>query len=378
MGRRMTWEEMKRVYPDEWLAIVNYTSNDIGDVDGEVAYHSNDKDDFYRHAKGVVDRYGGMAMRYTGELIKNPEVPLLMMRSPSKLGVVVASVAAMMISLGDASLVSHGSARAMDRRVAITIDDLPVINPERHAPEEQIEIIRVVTQVLARHRVPATGFMIGRNIRPFHHEALTEFIRSGNAIGNHSFSHLSPNKVPIGEYLADIGKGQEAIREWAGGVKFYRFPFLQEGRTERDHARIRQYLSDHGYATAEVTIDNDDWSFNRDYVTALKGSDVEDARRIGRDYLDHMKGQARHFEIRAKEVAGRPISQILLLHMSRINADYLDRLLSWYEAEGYEFIPLAEALSDPVYSWNDRFRGENGISWLDRIIEPPGIPTTGL
>lgn len=77
MGQRMTWEEMKKAYPDEWLAVVNYTSNDVGDVDGEVVYHSDDKDDFYRHAKEVIDRYGGMAMRYTGELIKNPEVPLL-------------------------------------------------------------------------------------------------------------------------------------------------------------------------------------------------------------------------------------------------------------------------------------------------------------
>lgn len=73
MGQRMTWEEMKKAYPDEWLAVVNYTSNDVGDVDGEVVYHSNDKDDFYRHAKEVIDRYGGMAMRYTGELIKNPQ-----------------------------------------------------------------------------------------------------------------------------------------------------------------------------------------------------------------------------------------------------------------------------------------------------------------
>lgn len=77
MGDKMTWNEMKRTYPNEWLAVVNYTSNESGDVDGEVAYHSNDKDDFYRHAKAVVAQYGGMAMRYTGDLIKNPEVPLL-------------------------------------------------------------------------------------------------------------------------------------------------------------------------------------------------------------------------------------------------------------------------------------------------------------
>ncbi len=77
MGQQMTWEEIKKAYPDEWVAIVNYTSGDCGDVDGEVVFHSNDKSEFYKQAKNVVAQYGGMAMCYTGELIKNAEIPLL-------------------------------------------------------------------------------------------------------------------------------------------------------------------------------------------------------------------------------------------------------------------------------------------------------------
>jgi hypothetical protein len=77
MGQKMTWDEMKKTYPDEWVAVVNYTSDEVGNVEGEVVFHSNDKSEFYRHAKDVVSQYGGMAMRYTGELIKNAEVPLL-------------------------------------------------------------------------------------------------------------------------------------------------------------------------------------------------------------------------------------------------------------------------------------------------------------
>ena len=78
--------------------------------------------------------------------------------------------------------------------------------------------------------------------------------------------------------------------------------------------------------------------------------------------------------MRAKEVAGREISHVLLLHMSRINADELELLLQWYKDQGYRFIPIAEALRDPIYSWNDGFRGENGISWLDRILTPAEKP----
>lgn len=74
----MTWEEMKKAYPDEWVAVVNYISKEeTGGVDGEVVFHSNDKTEFYEKAKDIVSQYGGMAMRYTGELIKNAETPLL-------------------------------------------------------------------------------------------------------------------------------------------------------------------------------------------------------------------------------------------------------------------------------------------------------------
>jgi len=73
----MTWGEIKKTYPNEWIAVVNYTENEVGDVDGEVVLHSNDKSEFYRLAKDVVAKHGGMAMRYTGELIKNEETPLL-------------------------------------------------------------------------------------------------------------------------------------------------------------------------------------------------------------------------------------------------------------------------------------------------------------
>lgn len=268
------------------------------------------------------------------------------------------------------ALAAENTIPAHNKNVAITIDDLPVIKPENHSPEEQVEIIRSVTAVFAKHHVPATGFVIGKNIKPFHRELLTEFVNQGNTISDHSFSHLNPNKVPIKEYIADIDRGQNAIREWSNGIKFYRFPFLFYGSTERDHDQIRQYLLKHGYVTAHVTIDNDDWSFNRDYVAALKVKDAAKAQALASDYLKHMKEQTRHFEIRAQEVAGRPVSHILLLHMSKINADHLDQLLGWYEEEGYQFISLAEALKDPIYTWRDRFLGQYGISWLDRIIEP--------
>lgn len=77
MGSRMKWSEIQNTYPDEWVAVVNYDTDAKGNIEGEVVAHSIDKDVFYREAGDLLSIYKTVAMRYTGECIKNPEVPLL-------------------------------------------------------------------------------------------------------------------------------------------------------------------------------------------------------------------------------------------------------------------------------------------------------------
>lgn len=77
MGQKMRWREMKEVYPDEWVAVVDYTSTEGDGIDGEVVYHANDKDAFCHELKNLIATYGDVAMEFTGDRITNPEIPLL-------------------------------------------------------------------------------------------------------------------------------------------------------------------------------------------------------------------------------------------------------------------------------------------------------------
>lgn len=77
MGSRMKWVEMKSVYPDEWVAVVNYNTDKKGNIEGEVVAHSVNKETFYQEAGELLPTFKTVAIRYTGECIKNPEVPLL-------------------------------------------------------------------------------------------------------------------------------------------------------------------------------------------------------------------------------------------------------------------------------------------------------------
>ncbi len=65
MGSKMTWEEMKKEFPNEWLMVVNFTVDRFGEVAaGEVIRHSKDKSEVYQP---VPNLYKEVFFSYTGE-----------------------------------------------------------------------------------------------------------------------------------------------------------------------------------------------------------------------------------------------------------------------------------------------------------------------
>ncbi len=77
MGKKMTWEEIKKNYPDEWIAVVNYERISAIGVSGTLVAHHPNKKSFHQSVRELMPQYGKIAVRFTGQLIKNPEVPLL-------------------------------------------------------------------------------------------------------------------------------------------------------------------------------------------------------------------------------------------------------------------------------------------------------------
>ena len=48
MGEKMTWEEMKRAFPDEWIRVTDYEIDSKGRLkSGTVLYHSSSKHETY-------------------------------------------------------------------------------------------------------------------------------------------------------------------------------------------------------------------------------------------------------------------------------------------------------------------------------------------
>ncbi|HSW68276.1 MAG TPA: polysaccharide deacetylase family protein [Bacteroidales bacterium] len=57
--------------------------------------------------------------------------------------------------------------------------------------------------VLESHRVTATFFCVGKNVRE--HPALyNQIIQAGHAVGNHTMNHLNGYRTPAGKYIQDV------------------------------------------------------------------------------------------------------------------------------------------------------------------------------
>ncbi|MDO8494003.1 MAG: hypothetical protein Q7S68_01530 [Deltaproteobacteria bacterium] len=64
MGQKMTWEEMKKAFPNEWLLITDFDTDDSGHLlSGVVEKHSKSKQEVYQ--KPALPK--PTAFRYTGE-----------------------------------------------------------------------------------------------------------------------------------------------------------------------------------------------------------------------------------------------------------------------------------------------------------------------
>lgn len=205
---------------------------------------------------------------------------------------------------------------------------------------------------------------VNRKSRP----ALQAFTQAGHTIGNHSWSHPDYGTLSTAEFRTETQRTHDLLAPWLGPQRFYRFPFLRNGETEARKDAATAVLAKFGYQNVPVTIDNDEWQFNSDYMDALAANDDAAARQIAADYIAHMQERTLHFQTLAQGSMGRDVKHILLLHMNQINADYLDELLTWYHDEGWDFITVEQAMTDPLYTAPDKYAGPRGLSQIERVM----------
>jgi peptidoglycan-N-acetylglucosamine deacetylase len=273
---------------------------------------------------------------------------------------------------------------AQTRQVAITIDDLPRGGDRgSHSFADLRALNDKLLAPFRAERIPVIGFVNegatieGRTPLPPSdlRKILDLWLDSGADLGNHGYSHADINNVPLADYTADIVKGETvtraALAARAKQLTYFRHPYLHAGATREAYDGLAQFLRQRQYIPAPVTIDDADYEFASAYLRPA----LHDRARA--EYIPYMESVVRYFEAHSVEVVGHEIPQILLIHVSQLNADLMPDLLAMFKRRGYTFITLAEALKDPAYAQPDNYVGRGGFSWLHRWSLAKGMRNVG-
>jgi peptidoglycan/xylan/chitin deacetylase (PgdA/CDA1 family) len=281
-----------------------------------------------------------------------------------------------------------------DRRMAITFDDLPWASLDPTTPLPATSSVppaigaahaRLLATLVAA-KVPAIGFVnASRLIVHGQPQAdrvalLQAWLDAGLVLGNHTASHVDLHAVGLAAYEQDIVAGDAPLRALLsprGQVpQWFRHPYLRTGRTLAEKAALEQFLADHGYRIAPVTVTSSDWIWAAAYRKALERDDAATQRKLRDAYVPYLLRTVAYFEGRSQALLGRELPQVLLLHASELNADTFDALANGLRTRGYRFVTLDEALRDPAYQRPDAYTGPLGTSWLHRWAMAEGRPWT--
>ncbi len=272
-------------------------------------------------------------------------------------------------------------ALAQTRQLCVTVDDLPTV---AYGADNHAEITRKLIAHFQKYDIPAIGFVNesklyeGGELRTREVSLLKAWLDGGYELGNHTFGHNSYHQVIFSDYTADVLKGAVVTPPLskAAGLpwRYFRHPYLHIGKSQSAYDSLAVFLTKQGYTEAPVTIDNTDYLFAKAYAVAQRKGDTTLMQRIGTDYVTYMEAKVHFYEEASHKLFDREIPQVLLIHASLLNADYLNELAEMYQRNGYAFVSLPAALQDAAYQEKITKFGNYGISWIDRWALSRGVP----
>lgn len=236
---------------------------------------------------------------------------------------------------------------AQDREIAITIDDLPLVASKMNTEgnkQRSTDRFNKIIQAFVEYKVPVTGFVIAGAIEKGQWEFLEKFRQAGFMLGNHTYSHLNLNQTNAEKYIADMDKADKILAPIMTNPRYFRYPYLAEGN-KSSKQKVYDYLKQHDYVIAPVTIDTKDFNFNEMTYKVPFRSREQYIQKLKPRYLAYIWQQTLRAEKKAK---GQPVKQILLIHSNVLNSYLLPDILAMYQKNGYKFISLTEALKNPA------------------------------
>jgi peptidoglycan-N-acetylglucosamine deacetylase len=232
------------------------------------------------------------------------------------------------------------------QQIALTFDDAPLGDGPVFSGSERTS--RII-QALKNNNIDqvaffvVTGFIDSANI-----DRLNRYKSAGHVLANHSHTHSWIRSIGTANYIKDIKLADSLLKSSGPSMPWYRYPFLDEGRTKSSRDSIRTALKKLGLTNGYVTVDNYDWYLNGAMKKAIGEKKRVNFERMKNVYLDHIWNSIQFYDGIGRKVLNRSPKHVLLLHENDLAALFLDDLIKLLNSKGWEIISPVEAYNDPI------------------------------
>ena len=267
------------------------------------------------------------------------------------------------------------SLSASGQEIALTFDDAPTADGPLFSGDERTQ--RIV-HTLKKHGVnEAAFFVLTGNIRETTQARLKAYSDAGHILANHSHRHLWMHQVGTKAYVKDLRTADSILRNIPGYMNWYRYPYLDEGRTVAARDSVRIALQVLNLKNGYVTVDNYDWYLNNLLKKAKEANRKINMKALRDVYVQHIHSSIRFYDDVATRHLGRAPKHVLLLHENDLAALFLDDLIESLKSNGWKIISPRQAYEDPIsrHVPDVLFNGQGRIA---AIAREKGVPAREL
>jgi peptidoglycan-N-acetylglucosamine deacetylase len=268
-------------------------------------------------------------------------------------------------------LVPHDGPRAQS--VALTFDDGPDMTDA--IGMSPVARNAAILEQLQKDHLQSILFVTRPGEDSVRDELIAQWGRAGHDIGNHTMTHPDFNDPDesLPQFEQELLGCDKIIRDMPGYTRRFRFPYLKEGNTAAKRDGFQAFLRSLGYRPGPVSIDTSDWYYSARLRERLARDPAANRIPYRDAYLKHIQERARYYDQLSRELLGRSVAHVMLLHHNLINALFLSDVIGMLRAQGWTLVDAQTAFRDPVYEMHPRVLPA-GESILWSLAKSRGVP----
>jgi Polysaccharide deacetylase len=239
--------------------------------------------------------------------------------------------------------------------IVVTVDDLLIWDgtplPTGYSPET---IVDSIIKTFRKHKL--SGIYGFPHTSPLDQDRglisiINHWCENGHHIANHTHCHACLNWVSAKFYCDDIKRAEDHIGHLIEKAprRYFRYAMDMSGQTEAKRGEVEDFLQANGYENAPITSWFGDFGWLAPYYRAVESKDQAALTMLRTSFVQAALFQLRSHAKSARQMFGRDLPYIWLIHATPIAADMLDDLITAFKEEGVKFVGLEYAMRDPVH-----------------------------